>query len=352
MAGGDRDERRDQAARGSEVVAPRTRRERRLMSASNLPVTRSSSREGQTFAGGSRWVTYVNFLKLPHTVFAIPFALVGVVLASYDAQVKWTDVLWVVVAFTAARFAAMGFNRIVDREYDARNPRTRMREIPAGSLRVGEAILAVTIASSVFVLAAWALNPLCAMLSPVALGWVFFYSYTKRFTRWSHLVLGFGMSIAPVGGYLAVTGRWSDPWWMLIILSLAVTSWGGGFDVLYALQDLEFDRAYRLFSLPVAIGENGAFLVSRALHCAAVLCLALVGAARFADGHGSIYAAGVVVAAALLFYEHTLVRPGRIDKLDAAFFTMNGIISMAFFAFALAERLMHPAAVLLNASPR
>ncbi|HEY6218551.1 MAG TPA: UbiA-like polyprenyltransferase [Gemmatimonadaceae bacterium] len=324
------------------------------MTSSPIPDSRSPipTREGQTFAGASKWITYANFVKLPHTVFAMPFALVGVVLASYDAPVRWASVAWVVVAFTAARFAAMGFNRIVDRKFDAANPRTKMREIPVGALRLAEAVGAVTLASAIFVVASWALNPLCLWLSPVALGWVFFYSYTKRFTRWSHLVLGVGMSIAPVGGYLAITGAWSHPWWMLIVLSLAITAWGGGFDVLYALQDLEFDRASRLFSLPVAIGENAAFSVSRTLHCAAVLCLALVGAARFGDGHGSIYAAGVVVAAALLFYEHTLVGPGKIEKLDAAFFTMNGIISMAFFAFVLAERLVHPPAVLLIASPR
>jgi 4-hydroxybenzoate polyprenyltransferase len=316
--------------------------------ASRLP-----PREGQTFAGTSRWVTYANFVKLPHTVFALPFALVGVVLASYDAPVHWQNVLWVVVAFTAARFAAMGFNRIVDRDIDALNPRTRMREIPAGVLGVSEAVIAVVVASTVFVVAAWQLNPLCAMLAPVALLWVFFYSYTKRFTRWSHLVLGFGMSIAPVGGYLAVRGQWSHPWWMLCVLSLAVTAWGGGFDVLYALQDLDFDRSTKLYSLPVAIGESKAFVVSRVLHSAAVLCLALVGAARFGSGGaGSVYAMGVVVAAALLFYEHTLVRPGDIGRLDAAFFTMNGIISMVFFAFVLAERLIHGSHVAIIAGPR
>jgi 4-hydroxybenzoate polyprenyltransferase len=310
-------------------------------------------REGQTFAGTSRWVTYANFVKLPHTVFALPFALVGVVLASYDAPVRWSSVLWVVVAFTAARFAAMGFNRIVDREIDARNPRTKMRELPSGMLRVGEAIVAVGVASAVFVVAAWQLNPLCAVLSPVALGWVFFYSYTKRFTRLSHFVLGFGMSIAPVGGYLAVCGEWSRPVWMLFALSLAVTAWGGGFDVLYALQDLEFDRTSRLYSLPVAVGEERAFLAARLLHATAVLCLALVGAGRFGhSGAGSIYALGVVVAAALLFYEHTLVKPGDIRRLDAAFFTMNGIISMAFFAFVLLERVVHGTPVILVAGHR
>lgn len=310
-------------------------------------------REGQTFAGASRWVTYANFVKLPHTVFALPFALVGVVLASYDTPVHWRDVLWVVVAFTAARFAAMGFNRIVDREIDARNPRTKMREIPSGLLGVREARVAVMVASTLFVIAAWRLNPLCAALSPVALGWVFFYSYTKRFTRWSHLVLGVGLSIAPVGGFLAVRGQWSDPWWMLIALALAVTTWTGGFDVLYALQDVEFDRDARLHSLPAAIGEARAFTVARVLHCASVLCLAMVGAARYgSSGTGSIYAVGVIVAAALLFYEHSLVKPGHYEKLNAAFFTMNGIISLMYFAFVLVERLVNSSQVTLIAGRR
>jgi 4-hydroxybenzoate polyprenyltransferase len=311
------------------------------------------SREGQTFAGASRWITYANFVKLPHTVFALPFALVGVVLASYDTAVRWTDVVWVVVAFTGARFAAMGFNRIADREIDARNPRTRMREIPAGVLGVKEAIASVVIASALFIVAAWRLNPLCAMLSPLALGWVFFYSYTKRFTRWSHLVLGFGLSIAPVGGFLAVTGAWSHPWWMLIALSLAVTTWTGGFDVLYALQDVEFDRTSRLHSLPAAIGERRAVNIARALHCVSVLSLAMVGAARYGhSGAGSIYAVGVIIAAALLFYEHSLVRADDLTRLDAAFFTMNGIISMAFLGCVLIERLVNDPRVLLIASPK
>ncbi|HET9423811.1 MAG TPA: UbiA-like polyprenyltransferase [Gemmatimonadaceae bacterium] len=321
----------------------------------NVPVSDPGSpmpvREGQTFAGSSRWVTYANFVKLPHTVFALPFALVGVVLASYDTPVQWTDVLWVVIAFTAARFAAMGFNRIVDREIDAVNPRTRMREIPAGVLGVREAVASVTLASLVFIAASWMLNPLCAALSPLALAWVFFYSYTKRFTRWSHLVLGFGLSIAPVGGYLAVQGQWSDPWWMLIALSVAVTTWTGGFDVLYALQDAEFDRGARLHSLPAAIGEERAVGISRVLHCVSVLALALVGAARFgSSGAGTIYAIGVLIAAGLLFYEHTLVKPNDLTKLDAAFFTMNGVISMAFLACVVIERLVNDPRVTLIAS--
>jgi len=189
-------------------------------------------REGQTFDGGSRLVRYVNFVKLPHTVFALPFALVGATLASFTRRVTVAEVAWIVIAFTAARFAAMGFNRIVDRQIDARNPRTARRELPSGLLGVREATLAVVLASIVFVFAAWRLNPLCAVLSPIALGWVLWYSYTKRFTHWSHIVLGIGLAIAPVGGYLAVAGGWSTPWWMLIALALGVSSWTAGFDIL------------------------------------------------------------------------------------------------------------------------
>ena len=301
------------------------------------------SREGQTFAHrGSRVLTYVNFVKLPHTVFALPFALVGVVIASYVAPVTLPMVGWIVLAFTCARFAAMGFNRIVDREIDARNPRTRQRELPSGALKVSEAVAAVTVASILFVYAAYRLNPLCAMLSPIALGWVFFYSYTKRFTRWCHLVLGFGMAIAPVGGYLAVAGRWSHPWWMLIALALAVATWGGGFDVLYALQDIEFDRSQNLHSLPSALGGKNALLFSRVLHVCTVIALSAVGVATFAGTNaGSYYAIGVVIAALLLAYEHSLVKHDDFSRLDAAFFTMNGVISIVFFLCALTERLAH-----------
>ncbi|HEX4681747.1 MAG TPA: UbiA-like polyprenyltransferase [Gemmatimonadaceae bacterium] len=309
---------------------------------SRVPSPESRS-EGQTFAHrGSRLVAYVNFVKLPHTLFALPFALVGVILASYRAPVTWGAIGWIVLAFTCARFAAMGFNRVVDREIDAANPRTRQRELPSGALRLAEAVAAVSVASLLFVYAAWRLNPLCAVLSPVALSWVLFYSYTKRFTRWCHLVLGIGMSIAPVGGYLAIAGAWSDPWWMLIVLSLAVTTWGGGFDVLYALQDVEFDRGQGLHSLPAALGERRALAVARALHLLTVTCLALVGAATFAgSAGGSYYALGVGITAALLVYEHSLVKHDDFSRLDAAFFTMNGVISIVFFGCVLVERLVN-----------
>jgi 4-hydroxybenzoate polyprenyltransferase len=293
-------------------------------------------REGQTFAGPSRLARYASLVKLPHTVFALPFALVGTTLASYQAAVTWAAVGWVVVAFTSARFAAMAFNRLVDREIDARNPRTRMRELPSGALGTREAWTAVVIASLLFVLAAARLNPLCLLLSPVALAWVFFYSFTKRFTRWSHLVLGAGLAIAPVGGYLAVAARWSTPWWMLIALAAAVTTWVGGFDILYALQDTAFDREQGLHSVPAAMGERGALLTARVLHLGTIAALALVAVAVDA---GWLFWAGVAVAAALLLYEHSLVRADDLTRLDAAFFTMNGVISIAFFGFVLAERL-------------
>ncbi|MBW7932876.1 MAG: UbiA family prenyltransferase [Gemmatimonadaceae bacterium] len=280
-------------------------------------------------------VRYVNFVKLPHTVFALPFALVGVVLASRIAPVTASLVLWVVVAFTAARFAAMGFNRIVDRRWDALNPRTAMRELPSGAMTVGEATASVVMACVVFVFAAWRINPLCFALSPVALAIVLFYSYTKRFTRWAHIALGLGTGIAPAGGYLAVTGAWSDPWWLLPVLVLVVLTWIGGFDVLYALPDAEFDRAHGLHSVPAAMGIPRALWVSRTMHLLTVAALAIAGVATHS---GTLYFAGVAVAAVILAWEHSLVKANDLSKLDAAFFSVNGLLSVTFFLFVLAER--------------
>ena len=294
-------------------------------------------REGQTLSGTSVLLRHANLVRLPHTVFALPFALVGVVLASYIAPITVRAVLWVVLAFTSARFAAMAFNRVVDREIDARNPRTRLREIPSGAMSVREASVAVVIASMLFIVAAWQLNLLCLLLAPVALGWVLFYSYTKRFTRWSHLVLGVGLSIAPVGGYLAITGRWSDPWWMLIALATAVATWVGGFDILYALQDVSFDRENGLYSVPSTFGEPKALGIARMLHLATIVALAVAG---IGAGAGVLYFAGVLVAGVLLLYEHSLVKADDFSRLDAAFFTMNGVISIVFFGFVFTERLL------------
>lgn len=296
-----------------------------------------SAREGQTFGGRSAVVRYANFVKLPHTLFALPFALVGVVLASRQAPVTLGSVLWVALAFGAARFAAMAFNRIADRDVDALNPRTAAREIPSGAISLRSASVAVVVASALFIVAAWQLNPLCLALSPLALAWVLGYSYTKRFTRFAHLVLGLGLGIAPVGGYLAITGAWSDPWWILPALAVAVMSWVAGFDIFYALQDVGFDREQGLHSIPAAVGERRAIGVARLLHGITVLALAAVGVGV---GGGWWYAAGVAVVAALLIYEHSLVRPDDLSRLDAAFFTMNGVISIVFFTFVLAERLL------------
>jgi 4-hydroxybenzoate polyprenyltransferase len=266
----------------------------------------------------------------------LPFALVGVVLASYVKGVTLTSILLIALAFSTARFAAMAFNRIVDRRLDAINPRTAQRELPAGVIRVRQARIAVALASGLFITSAWLLNPLCFALSPLALLWVLGYSYTKRFTSWSHLVLGLGLGIAPVGGYLAVTGAWSDPWWMLPVLAVAVMMWVAGFDVLYALQDVVFDRKTGLHSIPAAVGERRAIAVARALHAVTVIALGVVGVGL---GVGWLYWLGVTVVAALLMFEHSLVRADDLSRLDAAFFTMNGIISITFFGFVLAERL-------------
>ena len=296
-----------------------------------------SVREGQTFGGESLLVRYVNFVKLPHTLFALPFALLGVLAASRVAAVDWQTVLWVVLAFSAARWVAMGFNRIADRAYDARNPRTMNRELPKGTLTLGQAWVSVILASALFVLAAWSLNPLCALLSPIALAWVVAYSFAKRFTFWPHLWLGMSLAIAPVGGYLAVTGAWSRPAWLLFAITIGVATWVAGFDIFYALPDESFDRSEGLRSAVVRLGQRRAILAAKLLHGATIPALALFG---WGAGFGIWYYAGLLVAAGILAYEHQLVRPGNLSRLDAAFFTMNGVMSVTVFAFALADRIV------------
>ena len=294
--------------------------------------------EGQTFRGTGRLVDYSNLVKLPHTVFALPFALVGATLASYRAPVRPLDLVWILLAFTSARFAAMGFNRIADRSIDARNPRTSGREIPSGKLTVRQAGLAVLLASVVFLASSAMLNPLCLALAPFALAWVCLYSYTKRFTRWAHLVLGFALAIAPVGSYLAVAGDWMNPVWPLLALAGAVLCWVAGFDILYSLQDEEFDRAAGLHSLPAALGARGAIAFSRALHLAAVL-LFVATSALFPET-GPLYDAGIALIALMLAYEQSLVRAHDLSRIDAAFFNVNGAISLAFCGIVLVERLL------------
>jgi 4-hydroxybenzoate polyprenyltransferase len=292
-------------------------------------------REGQTLGGASLLVRYVNLVKLPHTLFALPFALLGVIAASFDRPVTPRIVGLVVLAFSAARWAAMGFNRIVDRDFDARNPRTRNRELPRGLLTPAQAWISVLAAGALFLSAAALLNPLCLALSPLALGWILVYSLSKRFTWWPHLWLGTSLAIAPVGGYLAVTGQWSEPWWTLVAVSVAVATWVAGFDIFYALPDAGFDRAEGLRSAVVRLGERRAILLAKLLHGVTIPALALFG---WSAGFGPWYVAGLVAAAGILAYEHHLVRPGDLSRLDAAFFTMNGVMSLTVFLFALVDR--------------
>ncbi|HVD33618.1 MAG TPA: UbiA-like polyprenyltransferase [Gemmatimonadales bacterium] len=294
-------------------------------------------RESQTFAGESLLVRYVNLVKLPHTLFALPFALLGVLAASRVARVEPRDVALVVLAFSAARWVAMGFNRIADREFDARNPRTLNRELPRGILTLSQAWLSVLVAAAVFILAASLLNPLCLLLSPVALVWIMLYSVSKRFTWWPHLWLGMSLAIAPVGGYLAVTGRWSEPFWTLLAITIAVATWVAGFDIFYALPDAGFDRAEGLRSAVVRLGESRAILLAKLLHGVTIPALAVFG---YGAGFGTWYYLGLVVAAGILAYEHQLVRPGELSRLDAAFFTMNGVMSVTVFLFALVDRVL------------
>jgi len=279
----------------------------------------SDGREGQTFVGESLLVRYANFVKLPHTVFALPFALLGLVVASRQTAVTWRMLGLVVLAFTCARFVALGFNRIADRELDARNPRTKARELPTGRLTPSQAF-----------------NPLCFALAPIALVFISAYSYAKRFTAWSHLWLGLADGIATPAGYLAVTGRWSEPWWLLPVGALAVTLWVGGFDVFYALPDEGFDRAERLESLVVRLGPARAIFVAKLLHGLALVTLALFG---IGAGLGVAYYVGVTIGAALIAWEHQLVKPGDLARLDAAFFGANGLVSVVVFLGALVDRI-------------
>jgi 4-hydroxybenzoate polyprenyltransferase len=297
----------------------------------------SPTPEGQTFAGESLLIRYANFVKLPHTLFALPFALLGVLAGSRVAPVTARIVALVVLAFSAARWAAMGFNRVADLRFDAQNPRTRNRELPRGALSPAQAWLSIAVAGALFILAARLLNPLCLLLSPVALGWVLLYSLSKRFTWWPHLWLGLSLAIAPVGGYLAVTGRWSEPAWLLLAVTLAVATWVAGFDIFYALPDAGFDRAQGLRSAVVRLGERRAMLLAKLLHGVTIPALALFG---WGAGFGVWYFVGLVVAAGILAYEHQLVRPGDLSRLDAAFFTMNGVMSVTVFAFALLDRVL------------
>jgi 4-hydroxybenzoate polyprenyltransferase len=275
----------------------------------------------------------LEMIKWEHSVFALPFALCGAMLAAGGVpSVK--VLLWIVVCMVSARSAAMAFNRLADHEIDAKNPRTRMRALPAGHLSRQFVLAFVVVACTLFVVGASQLNRLTLLLSPVALAVVLLYSLTKRFTRWSHLVLGFALGIAPSAAWIAVRGS-LDP--RILILTAAVTCWVGGFDVLYACQDYEHDREVGLHSVPRSFGIKNALHVARLLH---FVMLGLLVALVMVFHLGWIAVAGVVAVATLLGYEHSLVSHTDLSKLNAAFFTMNGVISVMFFVFVAADVLV------------
>jgi 4-hydroxybenzoate polyprenyltransferase len=275
----------------------------------------------------------LEMIKWEHSIFALPFALCGAMLAAGGLPTLH-QLVWIVVAMVAARSAAMAFNRLADAAIDGANPRTSTRALPAGRLTPAFVTTFVIISSAIFVIAAAQLNRMALWLSPVALAVLLLYSYTKRFTRWSHLVLGFALGIAPSAAWIAVRGS-LDP--RIVLLTAAVTFWVGGFDVLYACQDFDFDRKSGLYSIPRALGISGALWVARAFH---LVMLMLLVALLMVFGLGKLAMAGVVVVAMLLVYEHSLVSVNNLSKLNAAFFTMNGVISVVFLAFVAADILL------------
>jgi 4-hydroxybenzoate polyprenyltransferase len=274
--------------------------------------------------------TVLEMIKFEHSVFALPFALTGALLAARVSRHGWPtfrQVAWIVVAMVAARSAAMTINRIVDLRYDRENPRTSKRALATGELSVSFAWAFTIVAVGLFFVAAWRLNRLALELAPAALAALFFYSFTKRFTNWSHLFLGFALGISPAAAWIAVTGGLDL---RILILCAAVTLWVGGFDVLYACQDVDYDRSAGLFSVPKRFGIARALLIARAMHVGVVALLASL-AASFALPWPAWL--GVVVVAALLAYEHSLVKADDLSKLDAAFFAVNGYISLLFLLF-------------------
>jgi 4-hydroxybenzoate polyprenyltransferase len=278
----------------------------------------------------SRVRTVLEMIKFEHSVFALPFALVGALLAARATTHSWPtlrQILWIIIAMVSARTAAMTINRIVDLRYDKENPRTRTRALATGALTVSFAWTFTLIAIALFFVATWQLNALALELAPLALAILFFYSYTKRFTNWSHLFLGFALGISPAAAWIAVTGSLD---WRMLILCAAVTLWVGGFDVLYACQDVQFDSEAGLFSVPKKFGIANALVISRFMHAGVVVLLTWLA---FSLGLPWPAWAGIAVVAALLGYEHSLVKANDLSKLNAAFFAVNGYISMLFLLF-------------------
>ena len=300
---------------------------------------------------------YLSLIKFSHTIFAMPFAMIGFVLAltrhhfitqwNLNKAIGWSEVNWwesdsrmlilaikfalVVFCMIFARSAAMAFNRYLDRHFDALNPRTAIREIPAGILKADRVLLFTIVCSLLFVVCCWFINRLCFFLSPVALFVVLFYSYTKRFTPLCHLVLGLGLSLAPIGAYLAVTGQFAV---LPILFSLAVIFWVSGFDIIYALQDEEFDKSHQLYSIPAWLGKSKGLRVSELLHVLSAACVIMAGV----YGHFHwLYWGGVAIFVSMLLYQHSIVKPTDLRRVNLAFMTANGIASVVFAVFVIAD---------------
>ena len=269
--------------------------------------------------------TTLEMIKIEHTLFALPFAFLGAVLAARGVPSLW-QIAWISIAMVGARSTAMAFNRIADRDYDARNPRTKMRAIPAGILSVGFVLAFTIVSATIFIVAAAMLNRLALYLSPVALASIVLYSYTKRWTLLSHVVLGWCLAIAPTGAWIAVRGTLDSP--IPLLLSAVVMLWTAGFDVLYACQDFDFDRREGLYSIPARFGIARSLWISRALHAAAFVALV---ALYFLTNLGALAVIGVIATGALLIYQHTLVRANDLSRLNAAFFTTNAFVSVILF---------------------
>ena len=277
----------------------------------------------------------LQMIKFEHTIFALPFALISVILATRQQHhLTANSLLWILLAMVGARSAAMAFNRLADADIDAENPRTASRHIPAGLLTKAQVMLFLLASIAVFEIAAWRLNILCLLLSPIALLCVLGYSYTKRFTALCHLFLGFAIGIAPIGAWLAIRGQFNV---VPLLLGAIVMLWIGGFDIIYALQDYEFDVASPLHSLPKRLGKANALLVSRLMHALMLFLLVVVGVL---SGLHLAYFLGIGVVTALIVYEQSLVKPNDLSKVDLAFFTLNGWVSMSLFAFVLLDSLM------------
>ncbi len=282
---------------------------------------------------GRRIRVFLEAIKFEHTIFALPFALMGMLYAT-DTMPSAHTLGWILVAMVTARTSAMAFNRIADREFDALNPRTRTRALPAGLLTVRQMTFALIVSACIFVYSAWQLNWLCFVLSPVALGIILGYSYSKRFTPLSHYWLGLSLGIAPSATWIAVRGTLD---WQPLLLSTAVAFWVAGFDILYSLQDYEFDKTHGLRSLPETLGKARAIRVSRLSHWLCIVFFLLFG---WAMGVGWLYYAGVVFAGLMLAYEQSIVKPDDLSRLNVAFFTLNGYVSIGMFVFSLLERLL------------